>query len=108
DTASAYGGGASEDIVGQWFAERGEAAAHIAVATKLLPPFDASTLSAAVEQSLARLRVDRVDVLFAHSWHPSIEDDRVLSALNDLVVAGRVRALGVSNFNAAQLGTLVR
>jgi aryl-alcohol dehydrogenase-like predicted oxidoreductase len=108
DTASAYGGGASEEIVGQWFAEKGEAAAHIAVATKVLPPFDASALSAAVEQSLARLRMDRIDILFAHSWHPSIEDDRVLRALNDLVVAGRVRALGVSNFNAAQLGTLLR
>lgn len=108
DTASAYGGGASEEIVGQWFAERGEAAAQIAVATKLLPPFDAGALSAAVEQSLARLRMDRLDVLFVHSWHPSIEDDRVLSALNDLLVAGKVRALGVSNFSAAQLGTLLR
>jgi aryl-alcohol dehydrogenase-like predicted oxidoreductase len=108
DTASAYGGGASEEIVGQWFAEKDEAAAHIAVATKLLPPFDAGTLSVAVERSLARLRMDRIDVLFAHSWHPSIEDDSVLRALGDLVVTGKVRALGVSNFNAAQLGTLVR
>lgn len=107
DTASAYGGGASEDIVGQWFAEKGEAAAHIAVATKLVPPFDASRLAAAVEQSLGRLRMDRIDVLFVHSWHSSIEDDRVLRALNDLVVAGKVRALGVSNFNAEQLRTLL-
>lgn len=108
DTASAYGGGASEDIVGQWFAEKGEAAANIVVATKILPPFDPDTLSAAVEQSLARLRMDWIDILFAHSWHPSIEDDRVLRALNDLVVAGKVRALGVSNFNAVRLGTVLR
>lgn len=108
DTAAAYGGGASEEIVGQWFAERGEAAAHIVVASKLLPPFDAITLAAAVEQSLARLRMDRIDVLFVHSWHPSIEDDSVLHVLNDLVVAGKVRTLGVSNFNAAQLGALLR
>lgn len=108
DTASAYGGGASEDIVGQWFAEKAEAAAHVAVASKLPPPFDARTLSAAVEQSLARLRMDRIDVLFVHSWHPSIEDDFVLRALNDLVVAGKVRALGVSNFNADQLGTVLQ
>ena len=107
DTASAYGGGASEDIVGQWFAEKGKAAAHVAVATKLLPPFDVSTLSPAVEQSLARLRMDRIDVLFVHSWHPSIEDVLVLRALSELVVAGKVRALGVSNFNAEQLGTLL-
>jgi aryl-alcohol dehydrogenase-like predicted oxidoreductase len=108
DTAAAYGGGASEDIVGQWFAEKGEAAAHVVLASKLLPPFDAGTLSAAVEQSLARLRMDRIDVLFVHSWHPSIEDEFVLRALNDLVLAGKVRALGVSNFNAEQLGTLLR
>src|SRR6218665_1424201 len=85
DTASAYGGGASETIVGQWFAEKGEAAAHIAIASKLVPPFDASTVAAAVEQSLTRLRMERIDVLFVHSFHPSIEDERVLSALNALV-----------------------
>ena len=108
DTAAAYGGGASEDIVGQWFAEKGAAAAHVAVASKILPPYSASTLLTVVEQSLARLRMDRIDVLFVHSWHPSIEDDLVLRALSDLVVAGKVRALGVSNFNAEQLGTLLR
>lgn len=108
DTAAAYGGGASEEIVGQWFAEKGGAAGHIIVASKILPPFDAGTVVAVVEQSLARLRMERIDVLFVHSWHPSIEDDSVLRALNDLVVAGKVRALGVSNFNAAQLGALLR
>jgi aryl-alcohol dehydrogenase-like predicted oxidoreductase len=108
DTAAAYGGGASEEIVGQWFADKGDAAGHVIVASKILPPFDASTVASAVEQSLQRLRMDRVDVLFVHSWHPSIEHERVLIALNDLVVAGKVGALGVSNFNAAQLGALLR
>ncbi len=107
DTAAAYGGGASEEIVGQWFAEMGSAAAPIVVASKLLPPFDASSVAAGVAQSLARLRMERIDVLFVHSWHPSIEDERVLRALSDLVAAGTVGALGVSNFNAAQLGTVL-
>lgn len=108
DTASAYGGGASEEIVGQWFAEKGDAADHIIVASKILPPFSAETVAGAVEQSFARLRMKRIDVLFVHSWHPSIEDDRVLGALNDLVVTGKVGALGASNFDAAQLGALLR
>jgi aryl-alcohol dehydrogenase-like predicted oxidoreductase len=52
--------------------------------------------------------MERIDVLFVHSWHQSVEDERVLGALNELVAAGKVGALGASNFNAAQLGTMLR
>ena len=41
DTAAAYGGGASEEIVGQWIAARG-ARAKIVLATKILPPYSAA------------------------------------------------------------------
>ena len=108
DTAAVYGGGASEEIIGQWLSERGKAADHITIATKLLPPFQDGTVATAVEQSLSRLRRGSVDILFLHSWHPSVNDISVLIALNDLLIAGKVGALGVSNFNAEQLGALLR
>jgi aryl-alcohol dehydrogenase-like predicted oxidoreductase len=107
DTAAAYGGGASEEITGQWLAEKGGAADHIVLATKLVPPFAAAALAAGVEASLRRLRRERIDVLYLHSWHASIEDDGVPRALNELVAAGKVGALGVSNFNAEQLRALL-
>jgi aryl-alcohol dehydrogenase-like predicted oxidoreductase len=108
DTAAVYGGGASEEIIGQWLSERGKAVDHITIATKLLPPFQDGTVATAVEQSLSRLRRGSVDILFLHSWHPSVNDISVLIALNDLLIAGKVGALGVSNFNAEQLGALLR
>lgn len=108
DTAAVYGGGASEEIIGQWSAQRGRAAMHITIATKLLPPFEATTIAAAVEQSLMRLRRDRIDILFLHSWHPSVGDDHVLVELNKLLISGKIGALGASNFNAGQLNALLQ
>ncbi|MBN8860658.1 MAG: aldo/keto reductase [Sphingobacteriales bacterium] len=108
DTAAVYGGGASEEIIGQWFTQRGKAAAHITIATKLLPPFKSTTITAAVEQSLMRLRRDRIDILFLHSWHSSVEDDHVLAELNKLFISGKIGALGVSNFNVKQLNALLQ
>ncbi len=108
DTAAAYGGGASEEIIGQWFTQRGKTAAHITIATKLLPPFESTAIAAAVEQSLMRLCRDRIDILFLHSWHPSVEDDHVLIELNKLLTSGKIGALGASNFNAKQLNALLQ
>ena len=108
DTAAVYGGGASEEIIGQWFTQRGKAAAHITIATKLLPPFESTTIAAAVEQSLMRLRRDRIDILFLHSWHPTVENKDVLTGLNKLLTSGKIGAIGASNFNAGQLNALLQ
>src|SRR5690606_35811379 len=56
DTAAAYGGGASETILGKWMAKRGKTSPALTVATKVLPPFDSEHIAASVEQSLARLQ----------------------------------------------------
>lgn len=108
DTAAVYGGGTSEEIIGQWLGEKGKAAAHITIATKLLAPFQGDTIASSVEQSLSRLRRGSVDILFLHSWHPSVNDISVLIALNDLLLTGKAGALGVSNFNAKQLSALLQ
>ena len=102
DTAAAYGGGASETIVGEWIADRG-VRAEVLVATKVLPPYTPETIAASVTESLRRLRQPAVDLLFLHRWDESALQPQVLHALDALVQSGRVRRLGASNFSLAQL-----
>jgi 1-deoxyxylulose-5-phosphate synthase len=102
DTASAYGSGASESIVGEWLGERG-LRRQVVLATKILPPYEPEAIESAVAASLARLGVSDVDVLFVHRWDETVTHPDSLRALDALVRQGRVRALGASNFSAEQL-----
>lgn len=97
DTAAAYGGGASETILGKWLASRKPQG--ITVATKILPPYDVIN----IDLSLHRLGVNQIDLLYLHQWHPTAESPATLSALDALVRYGKVRAIGVSNFTQTQL-----
>ncbi len=106
DTAAAYGAGVSERIVGNWLADH--RAASVVLATKLLPPYEPATLPAILEQSLCRLGVDTLDLLYLHQWHPSAEGLELLTMLDRFVRSGKIRALGASNFNAAQLSAALR
>lgn len=103
DTAATYTAGASEDIIGAWLASRRPTAGSLMVATKIYPPFTAAAIDTAVAASARRLGVETIDVLYLHKWDPGAETTEALAALDGLVKAGRVRSLGVSNFNAAQL-----
>ncbi len=95
DTASAYGGGASESILGRWLASRRPSG--ITIATKILPPYDRIDIDA----SRQRLGVDQIDLLYLHQWHDSVL--AAGAALDELVRSGRVKALGLSNVTLAQL-----
>ncbi|MSU65203.1 MAG: aldo/keto reductase [Opitutus sp.] len=106
DTAAAYGGGASERIVGGWLATRRPAT--VIVATKVLPPYEPAKLVADFELCLTRLGVGSVDLLYLHQWHASADSLETLTALDGLVRAGKVRALGASNFKAPQLTAVLR
>ncbi|NLF68017.1 MAG: aldo/keto reductase [Candidatus Anammoximicrobium sp.] len=105
DTASAYSQGRSESILGSWLAARRPAAGSIVVATKLLPPYDPERIAQAVDASLRRLGLEAVDLFYLHSWHATAESPAVLAALDALVRAGKVRALGASNYDRQQLET---
>ncbi|MES2596483.1 MAG: aldo/keto reductase [Verrucomicrobiota bacterium] len=102
DTATAYGGGASEEIVGRWLATRRPAG--ISIATKVLPPYDGDALVKSVDMSLGRLGMEQVDLLYLHRWDESAL--RAAAALERLLASGKVRALGVSNVSSAQLQAL--
>ncbi|MDZ4289049.1 MAG: aldo/keto reductase [Prosthecobacter sp.] len=103
DTASAYSRGLSESIIGRWLASRQPPAGSITIATKILPPYEPARMAEAVEQSLDRLGLPAIDLLYLHRWDATAETPEALAALDGLVRAGRVRSLGVSNYTLAQL-----
>ena len=94
DTAAAYGGGASETILGKWLASRKPA--NITIATKILPPYDRIDLT----DSLRRLGVDHIDLLYLHQWH-----DTALKAA-DALEKLPVKRFGASNVTLDQLRDL--
>ena len=101
DTAEMYGDGRSEQLVARAIAGRRD---EVFLVTKVLPS-NASlggTIQAC-ERSLRRLRSDHVDLYLLH-WpsgqHPLAE---TMSALESLVVAGKTRFIGVSNFTVVEL-----
>jgi aryl-alcohol dehydrogenase (NADP+) len=116
DTSDAYplGGdlstrGITEEILGRWL--RGKRDRFI-VATKCFAPtgpapFDAGNsrkhILAAVDASLRRLQTDYIDLYQLHGYDQATPIDETLSALDDLVHAGKVRYIGCSNFLTYQL-----
>lgn len=98
DTAAAYGGGASEGIIGRWLASRRPSG--ITVATKLQPPYERIDISG----SMDRLGVEQIDLLYLHQWHDSIPN--AAGALDELVRSGRVKTLGISNVSLDQLSSV--
>ncbi len=107
DTAATYTAGASEQVVGAWLASRRPDTRTLVVATKIYPPYTAAAIDGAVAASAARLGREEIDLLYLHKWDAGAETDEALRTLDGLVRQGRVRALGVSNFNAEQLARLL-
>jgi aryl-alcohol dehydrogenase-like predicted oxidoreductase len=107
--ASAPGnsGGESETIIGEWTATRGNRD-DIVIATKVgrhperrgLSP---ANIKAAADDSLRRLRTDRIDLYFTHFDDPSVPVEDIMTALDELVTAGKVRHIGVSNIDLDRL-----
>jgi aryl-alcohol dehydrogenase-like predicted oxidoreductase len=111
DTADVYSRGVSEEIIGRWLADRGNRD-DLVIATKVRMamgdgPNDIGLsrthVLRGVEDSLRRLQVDHVDLLQAHAWDPLTPIEETLQAFDDLVRAGKVRYIGVSNFTGWQL-----
>lgn len=107
DTADNYASGQSEVMIGNWMRSRGSRD-RVTVATKVgrgseFPGLSPAGIRSAVDASLERLQTDRIDLLFFH-----LDDDQVpledsLAAAHELIAAGKVRALGASNFRAHRL-----
>ncbi len=107
DTADIYGTGLSEEYIGRALGSRRDA---VVIATKYAKPMGGDRHGAhpayirrAVEDSLRRLRTDRIDLYQQHEWDTDVPIAETLGALTELVRAGKVREVGNSNFSAAQL-----
>ena len=109
DTADVYSGGASEEVLGGAIKGRRD---QVILSTKAsLPvgdgPNDAGSsrfrLIEACEQALRRLGTDHIDVFQLHAFDAGTPIEEVLSTLDELVRAGKLRYVGVSNFSGWQL-----
>ena len=110
DTADVYERGASEEIVGR--ALKGVRREDVVLATKVRFPMGEGPndvglsrkhVISGCDASLARLGTDYVDLYQVHAWDAVTPLQETLSALTDLVLAGKVRYVGVSNFAGWQL-----
>lgn len=114
DTADSYAawvpglsGGDSETVIGKWLARRGRRD-DVVLMTKVgmwapRKGLSAANIAAAVDGSLKRLGTDYLDVYFAHIDDEDVPLVETLGAFATLVEAGKVRALGASNYDAARL-----
>ncbi len=103
DTAEVYGGGVSEEIVGDCLRQ---AKRPVVVATKFAPlptRIGRRTVMRALDGSLKRLGVNTIDLYQVHWTFPMLPIDMLMNILADAVQAGKVRYIGVSNYNVAQM-----
>jgi len=104
DTAEVYGLGRSERLLGRFIRESGHT---IVTATKFMPfPFRLSknTLRRALRNSLKRLGMAQTDLYQMHFPFPPIAVETWMDAMAEAVEGGVVRAVGVSNYDVAQMG----
>jgi len=104
DTANKYHGGETEEIVGRWL--KGKRDSNV-VATKYTLAMDhddpnsggnqRKNLMLSVEESLKRLQTDYIDLLWVHAWDGVTPFEEVMRGLDDVVRAGKVHYVGISD-----------
>jgi aryl-alcohol dehydrogenase-like predicted oxidoreductase len=107
DTADTYmrpNLGISETIIGEWMAARGNRDALV-IATKVGSDggLSAANIAQHVDESLARLGTDRIDLYYAHKDDGSVAIDETVRAFDALVRAGKVRHVAMSNTTGERL-----
>ncbi|MCC2031261.1 aldo/keto reductase [Microbacterium allomyrinae] len=109
DTATLYGGGRNEELVGQAIAGRRD---EVVLASKGgmamvdgVRTIDGrpETLRAQVDASLARLQVEHIDLYYLHRWDKSVPIGESVGALAESVDAGKIGAIGLSEVSVARL-----
>src|SRR5215210_3771213 len=109
DTAASYGGGRSEQWIGEWMTERDR---RPLIATKVFhsvtgDPSDTGLAAERIRRELAasldRLRLERIDLYLIHEPDPATPLELTLRTLDELVRDGKVGAIGASNVDAAYL-----
>ena len=105
DTAQIYG---NEAEVGEGIAASGVKRGDIFLTTKVwVTNYAHDAFLASVDESLARLKTDYVDLLLLHWPNPAVPLAEQIGALNAVRTAGKVRHMGVSNFNTALMAEAI-
>src|SRR5579875_2444701 len=121
DTADVYSawapgnqGGESETVIGNWLKANPGKREKVLIFTKVGSPMPGGKglserwIMRAVEDSLRRLQTDRIDLYQSHWLDPDTPYAETLGAYAKLLQAGKIRAIGASNLNAAQLAEALR
>jgi aryl-alcohol dehydrogenase-like predicted oxidoreductase len=113
DTADVYGGGQSEEIIGRWFGSRpADVTERVVLATKGRFPMgndpnslglSTRHLTRALDASLSRLGLERVDLYQVHAFDPRTPLEETLRTLDGFIRAGKISYYGLSNFTGWQL-----
>lgn len=118
DTADVYSrwgkghtGGESETVIGNWLAAEPSRRDRMVIITKVGSDMggdgkrglSAKWIEEEVEQSLKRLQTDYIDLYFSHRPDPDTPHEETLMAYDRLMKAGKIRAIGASNFTCAQM-----
>lgn len=115
DTAALYGFGASETLVGRYLSPHrsrftlaskcGLFGADLQGSGQLTRVIDGrpATLKANCDAALQRLRTDVIDLYYLHRWDKTVPVEDSVGALSDLVQAGKIRSIGLSEVSAATL-----
>lgn len=119
DTADSYSawaegnaGGESETIIGAWM-KRSSNRAEVIIGTKVSQHPDFRGLSrknivAPAEASLRRLGTDYIDLYYAHFDDQTVPLEETVGAFDDLVIAGKIRHVGISNYSADRAHDWIR
>jgi aryl-alcohol dehydrogenase-like predicted oxidoreductase len=115
DTADVYSawapghvGGESETVIGNWLKRSGKRdkvvlATKVGMVEKGAVSLKKQHILDSVDRSLKRLQTDFIDVYWAHKDDPETPLEESLSTFSDLIAAGKVRAIGASNYSGARL-----
>ena len=113
DTANGYANGTAEQMVGEFARSRRD---EMLIATKYSMPTrpgdpnsggnSRKSMVRSVEGSLARLQTDYIDLLYLHMWDGNTPAEEVLRAMDDLVRAGEVLYVGISDIPAWQVARM--
>ena len=117
DTADVYSRGLSEEITGRWLAARPALAAQMVIATKARFPMGAGPndlglsrrhLAQALDATLRRLAIDRIDLYQMHAWDALTPVEETMRFLDDATSAGKIAYWGVSNWLGWQIAKSVQ
>lgn len=113
DTANTYGGGASEQVLGEWLKGQSPAArSKFEIATKVgnpngcpegETPLSRTQVAFHLDASLHRLGLERIDLYYLHEFDPNTPLDETLEALDRALAQGKIAAFGVSNASLPDL-----